>query len=116
MDAHNLYLETLAELGPFGLVLLAAMLALPLVAALRVREHPFASAATGAYAAFLFHAALDWDWEMPAVTLAGLVCASAAPRPHDPDGHPERQRRGQLEQHDGAEHGSVLPGHLQPGN
>jgi hypothetical protein len=77
LDAHNLYLETLAELGPFGLALLASTLALPLVAAFRVRAHPFASAATGAYAAFLSHAALDWDWEMPAVTLAALVCASA---------------------------------------
>jgi O-Antigen ligase len=77
LDAHNLYLETLAELGPIGLVLLVALLGLPLVTALRVRWHPLASAATGAYVAFLLHAALDWDWEMPVVTLAGLVCAAA---------------------------------------
>jgi hypothetical protein len=25
----------------------------------------------------LSHAALDWDWEMPVVTLAGLVCGAA---------------------------------------
>lgn len=77
LDAHNLYLETLAELGPIGLALLVALLGLPLVTALRVRWHPLASAATGAYVAFLSHAALDWDWEMPVVTLAGLVCGAA---------------------------------------
>jgi hypothetical protein len=76
-DAHNLYLETLAELGPIGLALLVSLLALPLVSAMRVRWHPFGSAATGAYVAFLAHAALDWDWEMPVVTLAGLVCAAS---------------------------------------
>ena len=30
------------------------------------------SAAAGAYVAFLLHAGADWDWEMPAVTVAGL--------------------------------------------
>jgi hypothetical protein len=77
LDAHNLYLETLAELGPIGLALLVALLVLLLASALRARWHPFASAATGAYVAFLAHAALDWDWEMPVVTLAALVCAAA---------------------------------------
>jgi hypothetical protein len=42
-----------------------------------VRSDPFASAAAGAYVAFLAHAALDWDWEMPTVTLAALACAAA---------------------------------------
>jgi tetratricopeptide (TPR) repeat protein len=32
--------------------------------------------ACGAYVAFLFHAALDWDWQLPAVTLAALACAA----------------------------------------
>src|SRR5215208_7613074 len=30
------------------------------------------------YAAFLAHAAQDWDWELPAVTTAGLACGAAA--------------------------------------
>jgi O-antigen ligase len=85
-DAHNLYLETLAELGPVGLLLLVAALAVPLRAAVRARQHPLTAAATGAYVAFLVHAGLDWDWEMPAVTLAGLFCGvallvAARPRP-----------------------------------
>jgi tetratricopeptide (TPR) repeat protein len=35
------------------------------------------AAAAGGYAAFLLHAALDWDWEISAVTTAGLLCGSA---------------------------------------
>ncbi|HYT50946.1 MAG TPA: hypothetical protein VEL10_01935 [Gaiellaceae bacterium] len=39
-DAHSLYVETLAELGPIGLALLSAALVVPLVAAVRARRHP----------------------------------------------------------------------------
>jgi hypothetical protein len=66
--------ETLAEVGPVGLSLLLAALAVPLVAAVRARACSLAAAGAGAYAAFLVHAGLDWDWEMPAVTLAGFLC------------------------------------------
>ena len=85
LDAHSLYLETLAELGLVGLVLLLLFLLLPL---LRARRAPIAA---GAYMVFLVHAGLDWDWEMPAVILAGLCCGAAAlaadaaqPRPVTP--------------------------------
>ena len=76
-DAHSLYLETLAELGPVGLALLVAVLALPVVAAARARDRRLAAPAFGAYVAFLLHAGIDWDWEMPAVTLLGLFCGTA---------------------------------------
>jgi len=76
-DAHSLELETLAELGPLGLALLLGALAVPLVAGVRARGHPLAPAALGAYVAFLVHSAVDWDWEVPVVTLAGLACAAA---------------------------------------
>ena len=72
-DAHSLYLETLAELGPVGLLLLAFALAAPL-AAPRSRWTPVALAP---YAAFLLHAAQDWDWELPAVTVAALASGAA---------------------------------------
>jgi O-antigen ligase len=72
-DAHSLYLETLAELGPVGLLLLAVGLAAPL-AGRRSRWMPVALAP---YAAFLLHAAQDWDWELPAVTVAALACGAA---------------------------------------
>ena len=76
-DAHSLYLETLAELGPIGLALLVAVLALPVVAAARARDRRLVAPAFGAYVAFLLHAGIDWDWEMPAVTLLGLFCGAA---------------------------------------
>lgn len=76
-NAHSLYLEQLAELGPLGAGLLALALALPVAAAVQARRHPLAAPAFGAYIAFLVHAAADWDWEMPAVTLAALFCGAA---------------------------------------
>jgi O-Antigen ligase len=76
-DAHNLYLEVLAELGPLGLLLLLLALGTPLVAGILARGHPLAPLALAGYAAFLVHAAVDWDWEMPAVTIAAFACAAA---------------------------------------
>jgi O-antigen ligase len=76
-DAHNLYLEVLAELGPIGLLLLLLALGTPLVAAVRARGHPLAPLALAAYVAFLVHASVDWDWEMTAVTLAAFACGGA---------------------------------------
>jgi hypothetical protein len=75
-DAHSLYLETLAELGPGGLLLLCAALGLPLVA-LRFAREPLAAGGAAAYVAYLVHAGVDWDWELPAVTIAALACAAA---------------------------------------
>jgi hypothetical protein len=76
-DAHNLYLEVLAELGPLGLLLLLAAFAAPLVAAFRARGHPLVPLALAGFVAFLVHASVDWDWEMSAVTLAALACAAS---------------------------------------
>jgi hypothetical protein len=75
-NAHNLYLETLAELGPLGLALLLVALLAPLYAAVRARRHPFVPALAGAYVAFLVHMAVDWDWQVTAVALTGLFCGA----------------------------------------
>jgi hypothetical protein len=76
-DAHSLYLETLAEVGPFGLALLLAALVAPLLVVRSARSSPFVPAACAAYLAYLISAAGDWDWEMPAVTLLGLFCGTS---------------------------------------
>jgi hypothetical protein len=73
-DAHSLHVETLAELGPPGLALLLAALALPVVAAVRMRRHPLVPVGCAAYAVYLVHAGVDWDWELVGVTLAALFC------------------------------------------
>ena len=77
LDAHNLYLQTLGELGAVGFGLLVLFLGLPFVAAVRARRHPLVAPAFGGYVAYLAHAAVDWDWQMPAVTLLALFAGAA---------------------------------------
>jgi O-antigen ligase len=86
VDGHSLYLEVLAELGLLGLAPLAvAVVTLTVALALRVRgrERSLYAALLAAILAWAVHAGIDWDWEVPAVTvwvfaLGGL--AIAAPR------------------------------------
>jgi tetratricopeptide (TPR) repeat protein len=89
LDAHNLYAEALAELGPVGLALVALALLVPIAAAILVRGHRFVPFALAAYVAYVVHAGVDWDWEMAALTLSALLVGVAlvasarplAPRP-----------------------------------
>ncbi len=88
-DAHSLELQTLAELGLIGVALLAALIAGTAVAARRaLRAAPVAAAGpVAALVVYIAHSPLDWDWQMPAVTLvavalAGLLLALA----DEPDG------------------------------
>ena len=93
-DAHSLYLETLGELGPPGLLMLTLMLALPLVAMRRARSAPLAAAVCAAYVAYLVHAAADWDWEMPTVTLTALFCGIVLLAAARREGEPRALPRG----------------------
>jgi O-Antigen ligase len=80
LDAHSLYVETLAEMGPLGFLIVLGLLA-PLAAAVGSERLPAGrSAALAGAVAFLVHAGLDWDWEFPAVTVVGIACLSASPR------------------------------------
>ncbi len=78
-DAHSLYLETAAELGLVGLALLGTVLGGVAVAARRaLRLAPDTAAGPVAVVVlWAFHAGIDWDWEMPTVTLLGLAFAGA---------------------------------------
>jgi O-Antigen ligase len=88
-DAHSLYLETPSELGLVGLALLLALVGSVAVAARRAL--PRCAGPVAALAAFALHAGVDWDWELPALTLvalvlAGLVLARSPARSAAPDG------------------------------
>jgi hypothetical protein len=74
-SAHNLYLETIAETGVIGGVLLGGFLLLPIVSAVRSRHEAFIAGLAGAYVAFLVHAGVDWDWWIPGMTMPALWCA-----------------------------------------
>lgn len=78
-DAHSLPLQTLAELGLVGFALLLAFLAgVGWVAIQARRVAPvLAGAPIAGCVVWLAHAPLDWDWEMPGVTLIALVLAGA---------------------------------------
>jgi hypothetical protein len=71
-DAHSLYLEMLAELGVVGLVLIVVVVGVVLIGLLlRVRgpSRGVAAGLLGAALTWVLHAGIDWDWEMPAVTV-----------------------------------------------
>jgi hypothetical protein len=75
-DAHSLPLQTMAELGLVGLTGLLAFLGGIVVAARRaLRATPLAAGPIAALVAYIAHAPLDWDWEMPAVTLVAIILA-----------------------------------------
>ncbi len=80
-DAHSLYVETLGELGIVGFALLAIALATVIVMLAlcsRGRDRTLYAALLGAAVTWLLAAAVDWNWEMPAVTLWLFCLAGAA--------------------------------------
>jgi hypothetical protein len=71
-EAHSLYLEVLGELGWPGLVLLVAALGAMLLGLARRARGPARAAPAALLAgmiAWAASAAVDWDWEMPVVTV-----------------------------------------------
>ena len=103
-DAHSLYLETLAELGIVGLLLIVGLSAGVLaVGAWRALRAPpdlrlAIAAATAGCAAFVAGATVDWMWELgvlPVVffALAAIVCAARDAEQPDGDAAAPRWRR-----------------------
>lgn len=86
-DAHSLPIETLAELGVVGfLALLGFAAAIAAGATAARRRTPLAAGPTAVVLVWAVHACVDWDWEMPAVTIPalaamGLLLALAEPEP-----------------------------------
>lgn len=72
LQAHSLYLESLADLGLVGtLALLVALVSILAAFAFRARgpDRPLFAALLAAGLAWAVHAGVDWDWQMPATTL-----------------------------------------------
>lgn len=80
LQAHSLYLEAMAELGIVGLVAIVSVIAL-LIGACLVRSRRSSRSlwiALGVIAlVWAVHAGVDWDWEMPAVTMPVFALAGA---------------------------------------
>jgi O-Antigen ligase len=76
-DAHSLFFQTAAELGLAGLALLATFFGGIALAARQAnaRAPDLAAGPIAGFVAYVAHAPLDWDWQMPAVTLMALLLA-----------------------------------------
>ena len=87
-DTHSLEVEVAAELGLLGLLGFVALVGGVAVAARTALRHDrlVAAGPVAALLAWFLHASIDWDWQLPAVTLpavvlAGLLLALAEPSP-----------------------------------
>lgn len=87
INAHSLYVETLAEVGIIGLALLGCFLLVAIGAAVRQvvsTEYEARAQAAGTAAAllaFCTSAIVDWDWQLPVVPVAFLLLAAAVLAP-----------------------------------
>jgi O-antigen ligase len=91
-DAHSLYLEVLAELGLPGLLMVGvAILAIlaGMATGLKGPERHLRAALFASGLTWAVHAGIDWDWELPAVSLwffalGGMCLARASPTDERP--------------------------------
>lgn len=78
-DAHSIVFETAAELGLVGLACIVAIAAGLLRSALRglaaASRNASATGLVAAFGVYLFAGAIDWMWELTAVSYLGLGCA-----------------------------------------
>jgi O-Antigen ligase len=78
-DVHSLEFEMAAELGLVGLLAFATMVAGVAMSARRAlaRHRALAAGPSAALLAWLLHASIDWDWQLPAVSLPAIALAGA---------------------------------------
>jgi len=84
INAHSLYLQAIAEFGVPGLLLLAALVGAVIVGlAMRARgrQRSLYGVLLAAAAVWALHAGVDWDWEMPVVTVGFFATAGLALSP-----------------------------------
>jgi O-Antigen ligase len=90
INAHSLYLQAMAELGIPGVVVLLVLVGTVLVG-LGARARGSRRSVYGALLAFgvvwVLRAGVDWDWEMPVVTLGFFAVAGAALSPRKGSRH-----------------------------
>jgi hypothetical protein len=102
-DSHSLYMDTLAELGIVGLVLLGGFVAAVLmIGVARVPRAPPGlrlgiAAATSACVAFAAGAALDWIWELSVVPVIFFLLVAVAVAGGSDAPRTERRFRGSRE-------------------
>ena len=79
-DAHNIWLQNMAELGLPGLILIVSLALIGIGVAVVVRKRARRRTSAGVAAAFgaaflvyLVHASVDWMWESTAVTVLALA-------------------------------------------
>jgi hypothetical protein len=77
LEVHSIELEMGGELGLVGLLSFAALVLGVAWAAARAltRRPELAAGSVAALLAWFLHASIDWDWQLPAVTLPALTLA-----------------------------------------
>lgn len=84
VNAHSLYVETLAEVGIVGLALLVGLLVVLAVSVVRrvirsqFEDRTRAAAVAAVLFAFMASAAFDWVWQVPVLPAAVLLLVAAA--------------------------------------
>jgi hypothetical protein len=89
VNAHSLYLQAMAELGIPGLLLLLIVIAAVFVGLgrrARSSRRSIYGALLAAGVVWALRAGVDWDWEMPVVTLGFFAVAGAALSPRKGSG------------------------------
>jgi O-Antigen ligase len=81
INAHSLYLQAMAELGLPGVLLLAVLMGATIVGiAVRARgpRRVLYGSLLALVVVWALHAGVDWDWEMPVVTLGFFAVSGLA--------------------------------------